>query len=115
MEAEEAVSEKQLQAHQALLSSRQLMDQIKFSTVNLNLYQHQTLRRELVFNNKDIPAYEPGFGARLLDSFMAGWRMLQTLLVFVAGLWWLFLSALVVYYFFYKPFKRTPRKKLAES
>lgn len=115
VEAEEAVSDKQLQAHQSLLSSRLLMDQIKFSTVNLNLYQGQALRRELVFNNRDIPAYEPSFGSRLLGSFMAGWRMLQTFLVFVAGLWWLILSVLVVYYFFYKPLRRTPRKKLAES
>lgn len=111
--AEEAASQKEEQASQTVLSNRLLADQISFSTVNLNLYQHQTLRRILVFNNKDITAYEPSFARRLLNSFEAGWRMLQTFLLFIAGLWWLILLGIIVYYFFYKPFKQPASRKLS--
>lgn len=111
--AEEAVSQKEEQASQALLSNQLLADQISFSTVNLNLYQHQTLRRVLVFNNKDITVYEPSFARKLLNSFEAGWRMLQTLLIFIAGLWWLILLGIIVYYFFYKPFRQPANRKLS--
>lgn len=111
--AEESLSQKEEQASQALLSNRLLADQISFSTVNLNLYQHQTLKRVLVFNNKDITAYEPSFARKLLNSFEAGWRMLQTFLLFIAGLWWLILLGIIVYYFFYKPFKQPVNRKLS--
>lgn len=104
--AEETVQGKQEQGHQALLANRALADQIRFSTVNLNLYQRQGLRREIVFNNKDIPAYEPSFWSRLSDSLKTGWRMMQAFVLFVAQLWWLMLLGMIVYFFFYKPFRR---------
>lgn len=104
--AEETLLDKQEQNHQALLANRALADQIQFSTVNLDLYQRQALRREVVFNNQDIPAYEPGFWYKLGNSLKTGWRMMQVFVLFVVQLWWLILLGVTLYYFFYKPFRR---------
>lgn len=113
IDAEETASNKQAQTNLSQLANWQLADQIRFSTINLNIYQRQALRRELVFNNRDITAYEPGFGSKLLDSLQTGWRMLQAFVLLVAGLWWLILPGVLVYYFLYKPWRRTTVRRVS--
>lgn len=103
--AEGSVSDKQQQADNAKISNMMLADQISFSTVNLNIYQRQTVTRELMSNDRDITAYEPGFGLKILESIQEGWKILELLLVFIAKLWALFLLGLVVL-LIYRSYKR---------
>jgi hypothetical protein len=102
--AEEVLLSKQEQADNAKISNLSLTDQIKFSTINLTIYQRQTIKRELISNDKNTDAYEPGFGTKLLDALKYGWDILETFIVFLTKLWGLFLFAIVVY-FIYKKYR----------
>lgn len=89
--AEESLLDKQQQADAALLTNMSISDQIKYSTVQLAIYQRQAIKRELICNDKNITAYQPGFGSRLLASLQYGFEVLAGLFVSLAKLWWLFL------------------------
>lgn len=98
--AEELLLEKQEQGDLALISNLGLRDQIEFSTVTLQMYQSQSLMRELIANEKNIRAWEPGFGTRLLDALAWGWTSLQEIFLFLARIWGLILAAVLVYLFY---------------
>jgi Domain of unknown function (DUF4349) len=100
--AEELLLSKQEQADNAKIANLSLTDQIKFSTINLSIYQRQTIKRELISNDKNIDGYEPGFGAKLLEAFKYGWNILEAFIVLLAKLWGLFLFAIVVYFLYKK-------------
>jgi hypothetical protein len=100
--AEEILLSKQEQADNAKISNLSLTDQIKFSTINLSIYQRQTIKRELISNDKNIDAYEPGFGTKILDALVYGWDILETFIVFLTKLWGLFLFAILVYLIYKK-------------
>jgi hypothetical protein len=95
--AEELLLDKQEQSDNAKISNLSLTDQIKFSTINISIYQRQTFKRELIFNDKNVDAYEPSFGSKVLESLKFGWDILETFLVFLTKLWGLFLFAILVY------------------
>jgi hypothetical protein len=98
--AEEILLSKQEQADQAKISNLSLSDQVKFSTVSLLIYQRQTIKRELISNDKNMEAYEHGFGSKILDSIKFGWDMLEGGIIFLTKLWALFLFAGFVYFMY---------------
>lgn len=100
--AEEVLLSKQEQADNAKISNLSLTDQIKFSTINLSIYQRQTIKRELISNDKNIDAYEPSFGSKIFEALKFGWDILETFLVFLTKLWGLFLFGLVAYIIYKK-------------
>lgn len=102
--AEELLYAKQTSADEARISNMRLADQINFSTINLNIYQRQTFKRELLANTKNIDAYEPGIGYQLKEAFKWGWEALKTVLITLVKLWWLIVCAIVAY-LFYKRFR----------
>jgi hypothetical protein len=106
--AEETVLNRQEQQDNAQLSNLSLKDQISFSTVNLEIYQRQTLRRELIGNDKNIDAYEMGFGAKIWEALKGGWRILEDFVVFLVSIWGLLLVAGVLYFVWRKWKKRLP-------
>lgn len=93
--AEENLLNKQEQADNAKISNLSLADQINFSTINLSIYQRPTIKRELILNNKNITAYEPGFGKRMIESFQFGWNIVAECILIMIKLWWLLLSGLI--------------------
>jgi hypothetical protein len=100
--AEEILLSKKEEADNAKISNLSLQDQIKFSTINLSLYQPQTLKRELVFNNKAIDAYEPGFGSKMLEAMKYGVEILESFIISIIKLWVFILLALVIYLMYKK-------------
>jgi hypothetical protein len=108
--AEEILLNKQEQADNAKISNLSLYDQISFSTINLSIYQRQSVKRELVSNNKNIHEYTPGFGKKILDSIRFGWSILEAVIVFLIKLWGLFLFFLAAY-FIYRYFEKRSGKK----
>ena len=102
--AEELLLSKQEQSDNAKISNLSLTDQVKFSTINILIYQRQTIKRELISNDKNIDAYEPNFGSKIFQAFKFGWDILETFLVFLTKLWGLFLFAVLVY-FIYKKYR----------
>jgi hypothetical protein len=96
-DAEEIVLSKQEQADIAKIANLSLNDQIKFSTVNLSIYQRQGIKRVVIFNENNIEKYEIGFGYKLLEGFIYGWNLLKILFVFLSKLWGLALLGILLY------------------
>ena len=97
MSAEETLLNKNEQSDYARISNLSLIDQIKFSTINLNIYQRQAIKREVVSNYKNIEAYEPGFGSKFLEAMKYGWKVLEAVIIFLTKLWGLVLFGAVGY------------------
>jgi len=100
--AEEILLSKQEQADNAKISNLSLTDQIKFSTINLSIYQRQTIKRELISNDKNIDEFMPSFGSKILEALKFGWDILETFIVFLTKLWGLFLFAIIIYFIYKK-------------
>jgi Domain of unknown function (DUF4349) len=96
-DAEEVVLSKQEQADNAKIANLSLNDQIKFSTINLSIYQRQGIKRAIIFNENNTDKYEIGFGYKLLEGFIYGWNLLKTFFVVLAKLWSLFFCGFLVY------------------
>ena len=107
--AEELLLRKQEKSDDAKISNLSLQDQIDFSTISLNIYQRQAIKRELISDNKNIDEYTPGFGSRILDALKTGWEIFENIIVFIAQLWGLILF-LVVAYIIYKLFGHKLKK-----
>jgi hypothetical protein len=95
--AEDLLLSRQDRADQAKISNLSLADQVNFSTINLTIYQRQSIKRELLASNKDLTAYEPGFGRKLVESLKTGWKVLEAIVLFLANLWAVFLLGLAIY------------------
>jgi hypothetical protein len=98
--AEEVLLSKQEQTDNARVANLSLKDQLNFSTINLNLYQNQSIRYELIANDTDIKVYEPGIGSKVVDALSYGWSMLEAVLIFLINLWGLALLAAVVFFLY---------------
>jgi hypothetical protein len=94
--AEELLESKQEQSDNARISNLSLNDQIEFSTVNLIIYQRQTVKRELISNDKNIEEYKPSFGHKIIESLKFGWNILEAIVVFLIKLWGILLLGIVV-------------------
>lgn len=108
-EAEELLLNKQEQSDHARISSLSLKDQIEFSTIHLNIYQRQSVRRELISNENQIEEYKPGFGVRTLESLKFGWKILEGIIVFFIRLWGILLIGAVIF-FIYKRYGHKIKK-----
>ena len=95
--AEDNLLDKQEQADNAKIDNLSLNDQVKFSTINLSLYQPQTIERALVCNGKNIKPYEAGLLTQLLEAAQFGWNLFETLLVVFVRLWPLLIGAVIIF------------------
>jgi Domain of unknown function (DUF4349) len=96
-DAEEIVLSKQEQADNAKIANLSLNDQIKYSTVNLSIYQRQGIKRAILFNENNIEKYEIGFGYKLLEGLSYGWNLLKAFFVVLSKLWSVFLCGFLIY------------------
>ena len=95
--AEENLLSKQEQSDNALLSNLSMNEQINYSTINLNIYQRQSIHRELILNDKNTEAYEPSFLNKLKEAFLFGWRSLQAIVLFFVNIWVFILVGFIIY------------------
>lgn len=97
-EVENELLIKQSVADDSRLSTLELLDQVDFSTVNLDLYQRETQRTERYAYMAPIEPYEPGFGSKLASAASAGGRVLGHFLLFLVAIWPLLLIGVGVYF-----------------
>jgi hypothetical protein len=102
--------QRRIAADEAKLANLSLEDQIKYSTVNLEIYQRETIARTVVGNENDIREYRPGFGRQLLESVSSGWHILTGIVVFVVRFWGIILI-IVIALIAYKIFGRKIRNR----
>lgn len=86
LEAEEAIRKitEEIEAKEGQL--RYLEDKIKYSTINLRLYETVTFRDE-------PDSYEKSFGSKVLQALENGWRIVTTLVLVLINIWPLLLVA----------------------
>ena len=87
VKAEETLDAKKEQNDASKLQNLSLQDQVNFSTLTLNIYQNESIKQEMVANEKSINAYRPNIGLQIWDSVKTGWFMLENIISFVIVLW----------------------------
>ena len=87
VDAEATLDAKKEQNDASKLQNLSLQDQVNFSTLTLNIYQDESIKQEMVANEKSINAYRPNIGLQIWDSIKTGWFMLEHIISFVVVLW----------------------------
>jgi hypothetical protein len=87
VDAEATLDAKIEQNDASKLQNLSLQDQVNFSTLTLNIYQDESIKQEMVANEKSINAYRPNIGLQIWDSVKTGWFMLENIISFVVVLW----------------------------
>lgn len=87
MDAEENLDAKKEAYDAKTLENLSLKDQVNFSTLTLLVYQDQTIKQEMIANEKSVNAYRPNIGLQVWDSIKTGWFVLENIISFVVLLW----------------------------
>jgi hypothetical protein len=87
MDAEENLDAKKEANDAKTLENLSLNDQVNFSTLTLQIYQDQTVKQEMIANEKSVNAYRPNIGLQVWDSIKTGWFVLENIISFVVLLW----------------------------
>lgn len=87
VDAEVTLDAKKEQNDASKLQNLSLQDQVNFSTLTLNIYQDESIKQEMVANEKSINAYRPNIGLQIWDSVKTGWFMLEHIISFIVVLW----------------------------
>lgn len=87
IDAEDHLNDKKEQNDNSKLENLSLKDQVNFSTLTLQIYQRETVKQEMVANEKSINAYRPNIGLQIWDSLKTGWYMLEAIIAFIVQLW----------------------------
>lgn len=101
--AENNLASQKEQNDNSKLENLSIQDQINFSTLNIYIYQRDSVKQEMNANSKDYNDYKPNIGIRLIDALKTGWYILIEIVVFVFQIWWLFFI-FIGSYLFYKKF-----------
>jgi hypothetical protein len=89
------------------LDNLSLADQVNFSTLTLQIYQKETIKREMTANEKKFDAYRPHLGLKLIEGLKSGWYLLEGIIAFVAQLW----SVILLVFIVFITFRRYGKKK----
>ncbi len=87
IDAENKLNDKKEQNDGTKLQNMSLEDQVNFSTLTLQIYQDETIKQEMIANEKNINSYRPNIGLQIWESFKTGWFILEDILSFVVSLW----------------------------
>jgi len=79
------------------IGNRRIDDAVKYSVVNLNFYQSNTIVKEVVANDNPS-AYSISFFKRLGLAFENGWYIFKELLILLADLWVFILAGAIIWW-----------------
>lgn len=105
--AEERLADRQEQADDAKLRNLELQDRIAYSTITLDLYQRQDIRREVLANEQNIDRYEPGFFEQAGEALEDGWELLVQFTLFLMRSWSVLLLIAVAYILYRRAVRKT--------
>lgn len=108
--AEDSKLRRQEELDRALIEKLSLQDKIDYSTVQLKLYQHASIMKIMVEREKEIVPYKPGFDTRLGNGVMAGWKILEYLVLGIVHLWSIFLIVAIVLFVIWYYHKKNKKK-----
>jgi hypothetical protein len=85
------------QIDQAQIASQSLKQQVKYSTVNLSIYQRKAIQRKLIANIDSPEQYEAGVGSKMWNSIKVGWYTVLLVIEYILRFWALILFAIIGY------------------
>lgn len=97
IEGEEVRQDRERRADEAVISNFSMQDKIEYSTITLNIYQREAVKKELIPNEKNIDAYQPSFGSRLLEALKWGGNAIIEVVLFIANLWAFILVGVLIF------------------
>lgn len=86
-DAENTLLVKEEESDNAYVKNLSLKDQVNYSTVTLYLYQRETIKREMIANEKNISAYQQSFGSKMFDELKTGWLIIENVMLLIVKLW----------------------------
>jgi hypothetical protein len=86
------------------INNSRINDAVKYSVVDLSLYQSNTIVKETMAND-DPGAYQESFINRLIMAFTNGWSLFTDFIIALVNLW-LFILAACAMWLGYKLYKR---------
>ena len=110
-EAENDLLQKQAQADDAKLANLQILDEIKYSTVTLSLYQNQSIKYEVIAKEKEIKPYAIPFGTRFIDALKFGWNIIVEFFLLLINFWSIILIVVLAFWGVKEFRKRNSRRK----
>lgn len=102
--AEDNLNIKKEQNDNSKLNNLSLQDQVNFSTITLQIYQSETIKQELIANEK---TYRQNFGSQLIDGLSSGWFVLEDIITFLVKTWSLLLIGILGFLGYKKYFKNS--------
>lgn len=106
IDAEENLDTKKEQNNVKTIENLSLQDQVNFNTLTLQIYQDQTIKQEMVANEKSTNAYRPNIGLQIWEGLKTGWFILESIISFVVVLWPFALMAFLGYLGYKKYLKK---------
>ena len=105
-EAENDLLAKDADKDNAVIENMKTEDSIKYSCITLSVYQRSSVKRELLMNEKNITAYQPGFWHKLADALKDGWEILTAIILGLAQIWTILLILGIGIYYVYRRWKK---------
>lgn len=85
--AEKSLLEQAENKDKATLSTLRIEDKIKYSTVDLEVYELPAAKRTLVANYKNIEGYKPSTLSKMADAFKSGWNAILSIIIGIFHIW----------------------------
>jgi len=99
---EELLSDKKAESDEAMISNLKIEDKINYSTIEINLYQRESIKNEILSENKQIEYYEPNIFIKIKESLIIGWEIIEEIIVFLFKIWSLLLLGLIGFLIYIK-------------
>lgn len=103
VQAENDLNQKSDQKDNTKLENISLADQVNFSTLTLQIYQHETIKKEMIANEKQ---YRQDFGSKIIDGLKNGWYLIEGIIAVIAQLWSIILIGILGYFVYKKYFQK---------
>jgi hypothetical protein len=91
------------------VNNRRIDAEVKYSTIALNFYQINTIAKEVTVND-DPSAFQEPFFTQLGNAVANGWSGFNSVVVFIANLWVLFVVFAMAWYGYFLYKKKQPAK-----
>jgi hypothetical protein len=103
VQAENDLNQKSEQKDNSKLENISLADQVNFSTLTLQIYQRETIKKEMIANEKE---FRQGFGSKIIDGLENGWYLIEGIIAVIVQLWSIILIGIIGYFAYKKYFRK---------
>jgi hypothetical protein len=104
-EAEKTREEREESADNAKISNLTLDDEVRFSTISIEIYQDPVIRYTRILRDRRINEYQLPFISQVSDSFESGWQLIKDLIIALTRFWSVFVLCILAYFVFIKYFQ----------